>query len=122
MSHLTTRGVNCLIIDFRTAEGRLHTPLRESDVTEVCDQLDGVKVRWEIIGQHLDLPNKILEDIEDQYKNNQKRLRKMILAWLKGRGKRPPTWQSLIDALKHHTVGENATAEDIRTYVLSKEA
>ncbi len=119
---MTTRGINCLIIDFRTAERRLHTPLFESDVTEVCDQLDGVKVRWEIIGQHLDLPNKILEDIKDEYRNNQKRLRKMILAWLKGRGQKPPTWQSLINALKHHTVGENATAEDIRTYVLSKEA
>ncbi len=89
---------------------------------EVCDQLDDVKVEWENIGLHLSLPYKILENIENEHSRNQKRLRKMILAWLNGRGKKTPTWQSLIDALKHHTVGENATADDIRTYVLSKKA
>ncbi len=109
-------------IDFRTADGRLLTPLRPSDLTEVCDQLDGVKVEWENIGLHLDLPYKILEDIgkEPAYRTNQKRLQQMILAWLKGRGEKTPTWQSLIDALEHHAVSENATAEDIRTHVLSK--
>ncbi len=44
----------------------------------------------------------------------------MILAWLNGRGKKTPTWQSLIDALNHFAVGEEGVAEDIRTYVLSK--
>ncbi len=88
---------------------------------EVCELLDGVKVQWDNIGLHLDLPYEILGVIGDEHSRNQKRLRAMILAWLKGRGKKPPTWQSLIDALEHYAVGENATAEDIRTYVLSKE-
>ncbi len=116
------RGVNCLVIDVCTAEGRLLTPLRPSDLKEVCDQLDAVKVQWENIGLHLDLPYSILANIESEHSHSQKRLRMMILAWLNGRGKKPPTWQSLIDALKHHTVGENVTADDIRTYVLSKKA
>ncbi len=88
----------------------------------MCDQLDGVKVEWENIGLHLDLPYSILDNIGKEHGTNQKRLQQMILAWLKGRGKKTPTWQSLIDALKHDTVGENATADDIRTYVLSKKA
>ncbi len=128
-AELATRGVGPDVtalanIDFHTADERFHTVLKPSDLMEVCDKLDDVKVKWQNIGLHLDLPNKVLQDIDAdhvQYANNQKRLRAMILAWL-SRRLTPPTWQSLIDALEHYVIGENATAEDIRTYVLSKEA
>ncbi len=65
------------------------------------------------------LRHDVLENIEDQYSDNDGRLREMVVTWLRLRGLQP-TWLALMDALRHKTIGDEGAAEGIREYVVSK--
>ncbi len=78
-------------------------------------------VIWRPIGLRLSLPPYILDDIEDQYRKNEQRLEKVLLEWMRRRNLRP-SWQSLIDALNHQTVGDEGAAEDLLVYLQSRAA
>ncbi len=79
------------------------------------------RVSWHPIGLRLGFPVRVLERIGNEYRQNEQRLEKMLLEWLRRRNFQP-SWQSLIDALNHPTVGGEGAADDIRKYVLSKAA
>ncbi len=104
-----------------TAGGVLNRLLTVDDLREVYDPMYPQMVNWRRIGLRLGLPPYILDNIGDQYRNNEQRLEKMLLEWLRRRNLRP-CWQSLIDALNHQTVGDEGAADDIRKYLLSRAA
>ncbi len=106
---------------FPTADGVLNRLLTVSDLREVYDQMYPQMVNWWPIGLRLGLPHYILDDIGDQYRKNEQRLEKVLLEWLRRRKFRP-SWQSLIDALNHKTVGNEGAAEDLLVYLLSRVA
>ncbi len=91
------------------------------DFREVYAQMYPQRVRWHPIGLCLGFPLRVLEHIGDEYRQNEQRLEKMLVEWLR-RPNLQPSWQSLIDALNHPTVGGEGAADDIRKYVLSKAA
>ncbi len=98
---------------FSTVLNRL---LTVSDLREVYDQMYPQHVNWRPIGLRLGLPNYILDNIGDQYQKNEQRLEKVLLEWLRRRSL-CPSWQSLIDALNHKTVGDEEAAEDLLQYL-----
>ncbi len=102
-----------------TADKLLARLLTVNDYREVYDQLHHLRARWWQIGVHLRLHVDDLENIEKDCRNNEQRLQKMLLLWLRRRS-RSPTWQKLISALRHETVGDEGAAEDLKTYVMSK--
>ncbi len=75
--------------------------------------------RWFQIGVRLGLRHDVLENIEDQYRDNDRRLQNVVITWLRLRGLQP-TWLALVDALRHEMVGDEGAAERIREYVVSK--
>ncbi len=93
------------------------TLLTEDDFCEVYHQLSAKRVRRRPIGLHLGLPYHILENIEDQYRDNDLRLQNVVVTWLRLRGLHP-TWLALMDALRHETVGDEGAAGGIREYVV----
>ncbi len=105
-----------------TADGVLNRLLTVNDLKEVYDQMYPQMVNWRPIGLRLRLPPYLLDNIGDQYGKNEQRLEKMLLEWLKRSNSLRPSWQPLIDALNHHTVGDERAADVIREYVLSKAA
>ncbi len=104
---------------FPTADGILTKLLTESDLKEVYGQMYPQMLKWRPIGLRLDLSAYILDNIGDQYRKNERRLEMVLLEWLRRR-KFHPSWQSLIDALNHHTVNGQGLADEIREYVLPK--
>ncbi len=103
------------------ADGILSRVLTISDCKEVYDRLHPQRLKWKPIGERLNLDTNDLENIDDEYRSNEQRLRKMIHDWLR-RSSLKPTWQSLIDALRHRTVNEEGAAEDLLEYLLSRAA
>ncbi len=83
--------------------------------------MHSLRFKWKPIGERLSLDINDLQNIDEENRNNDQRLEKMILDWLKRRSVKP-TWQSLIDALRHETVGEEGAAEDIQEYLQSRAA
>lgn len=94
------------------------TFLTVKDFREVYEQLYPQRLKWRPIGVRLGLQCDLLENIEDQYRKNEKRLEQTLMEWLRRRHLNP-TWQSLIDALRHRTVGDEGAAEDLEEYVMS---
>ncbi len=103
------------------ADRILSRVLTISDYTEVYDRLHPQRLKWKPIGERLNLRINDLENIDDENRSNDQRLKKMILGWLRRRNLKP-TWQSLIDALRHRTVDEEGAAEDLLEYLLSRPA
>ncbi len=62
------------------------------------------RTKWRPIGIQLDIKVSDLDDIEDTYKGNDRRLEEMVCIWLKNR----PNWEALIAALKSPQVDEGA--------------
>ncbi len=104
-----------------TAGGALSRLLTVRDIREVYAQMYPQRLRWHPIGLHLGFPLRVLKHIEDEYRQNDQQFGKMLLEWLR-RPNLQTSWQSLIDALNHPTVGGEGAADDIRKYVLSKAA
>ncbi len=101
-----------------TADGILSRILTVSDYKEVYNQLYSRRIKWRPIGVCLGLSP---DDLDDENRRNEQWLEKMILDWLRQRTLNP-TWQSVIDALRHHTVRLEGAAEYIRKYLLYSEA
>ncbi len=106
---------------FPTADGVLNSLLTTDDLREVYYKMYPQMVNWRHIGLHLGLPHYILDNIGDQYRKNEQRLEKVLVEWLRRRKFRP-SWQSLIDALRHQTVDDEGAAEDLLEYLLSRAA
>lgn len=96
--------------------------LTEKDLPDVLKALRDARGKWKEIGLVLGIPITDLNTIEMESDNKvDKCLENMITIWLKRRSLNP-SWQSLIEALKEPTVGEEGVADDIeKKYVKAKE-
>ncbi|XP_064399904.1 uncharacterized protein LOC135346128 isoform X3 [Halichondria panicea] len=86
--------------------------LTGDDVLIICDSLNNASNDWFNLGLALGMKITDLEDIEDAYRHNQRRLLKMV-------GKRlqviepPMTWAYICECLRRPTVECNDVAEEI---------
>ncbi|XP_064407321.1 uncharacterized protein LOC135352082 isoform X2 [Halichondria panicea] len=86
--------------------------LTGDDVLIICDSLNNASNDWFNLGLALGMKITDLEDIEDAYRHNQRRLMKMV-------GKRlqvtepPMTWAYICECLRRPTVECNDVAEEI---------
>ena len=86
--------------------------LTGDDVLIICDSLNNASNDWFNLGLALGMKITDLEDIEDAYRHNQRRLMKMV-------GKRlqvtepPMTWPYICECLRRPTVERNDVAEEI---------
>ena len=76
------------------------------------DTLHEARKKWRIIGRKLSIERSILGNIEAEHSNNDRCLEEMISTFLKRRSPNP-TWQVVINALKHKVVAEGALAEEL---------
>ncbi len=85
--------------------------LTGSDFRKVYNALYKARTKWRPIGIQLDIAVSDLDDIEDTYKGNDRRLEEMVRKWLKNR----PNWEALIAALKSPQVDEGGIAYEIES-------
>ena len=78
------------------------------------DALHEARHKWRLIGRKLGVDRSILDNIEAEHssKGNERCLEELVSTFLK-RQNSNPTWQVVIDALKHKVVGEEVLAEEI---------
>ena len=88
--------------------------LAPDDLEEVYDALHSARTKWRHIGRKLGIKRHDLKNIEDQYgpKGNDRCLEEMLDIFLKSPDL-SPTWQTVINALKHEVVGEGTLGDDI---------
>ncbi len=70
------------------------------------------RVNWRPIGIELGLNIVKLNDIEERYRGNDRRMEEVVSEWLNKQSLNP-CWQSLVDVLKDRTVGEEGVAAAI---------
>ncbi len=87
--------------------------LTGNDFRKVYNALYEARTKWRPIGIQLDIKVSDLDDIEDTYKGNDRRLEEMVRKWLKNR----PNWEALIAALKSPQVDEGGVAYEIESPV-----
>ncbi len=78
---------------------------------EIYSALLGAMNKWDDFGLALNIGPSEIDNIEENYMNNQKRLRKMLTYWLESSPSR--TWTDICKALRSSTVQLNALAQDI---------
>jgi hypothetical protein len=69
--------------------------------------------KWYFIGVRLSMPVSELDVIEKNKNDIDEQFRNMIKKWLEMGGK-GCTWKAVYDALRHHTVGHNSIAEELK--------
>lgn len=92
------------------------------DFREVYSEIYPHRANWHPIGLQLNLSPNDLVNIGDECRTNDQRVGRMLCEWLRKRQTLRPTWQALIDALSHHTVGCEDGAEDLRKYLIKRAA
>ncbi len=86
--------------------------LRVADLVDVEREVYEVCTKWEVIGLQLRVPVHKLKAIESCYTDPRKRLREVLIAWLKG--VRPAAeWRVLVAALRDTTVAEYRVANAV---------
>ena len=88
------------------------------DFFDVKRELVGVAHNWKGIGEALRLKPSVLDSIEDDGKNAENRMNKVLTEWLKKAYNTtrfgPPSWKLLAAAVAHPAGGNNhALAEEI---------
>ena len=92
------------------------------DFENVYEELFDAREKWREIGRKLGLQRSDLNNIEEEYVHNARRLEEVLTVWLK-RPSLTPSWQSLIHALRAKIVDEGGIAGIIEDkYVISRKA
>ena len=84
------------------------------DLKDVLDALWDARSKWDRIGLQLNFREPDLAAIAERFRGDPNHcLMEMIILWLKQVSLPPPTWKSIINALKHRTVGEKELAQRV---------
>ena len=86
--------------------------LSVNDLPVVMEELNDTRTKWYDIGLQLCMNVGILNAIKEQYDDPSHCLRETLTTWLKTCPS-PPTWNSIVDALRSSTVGEVRLAADL---------
>ena len=88
--------------------------LQFEDLKGVLEEVYYVSPKWVGLGVALGMSSSEYNRIRSQFSDPQSCLREVIVLWLRSSLRLPPTWGTLIDALKSHRVGEHQLAEELR--------
>ena len=88
-------------------------PLTSGDLKKVLSSVWEARTEWFHIGIQLDMKTSDLKVIKKDYDDAGLCFTEMLSAWLK-RMNPPPTWETLVDALKSPTVGYEQLADTIQ--------
>ena len=69
------------------------------DLASVLEELGKIAYKWKRLGDFLNLHYGDMEMIGQDKGGSTECMREIIASWLKGNGRRPVTWQTIIDAL-----------------------
>ena len=94
--------------------------LKESDFCDIYHILYDARVKWRIFGIIFGVKLTDLKDIEDRYKDNDRRLEEVIQRWLKDRSQ-THTWGSLVMVLRDKLIDEGDLADKIEEKLKSDE-
>lgn len=78
----------------------------------VYTAVQSARAKWMDLGTELAIPRMELELLTSEHNKNRDPLAEMLQVWLKRRSPRP-SWNSLVAALKHPTIGGESLAHDI---------
>ena len=88
--------------------------LTGDDILTICEKLRSASKDWFNLGLALGMKITDLEDIEDAYRHNQRRLMKMVTKRLEVTDpEHPMTWPYICECLRSRTVERNDVAEEI---------
>ncbi len=96
--------------------GSVHQPivLTKDDIQTICESLNIASKDWFNLGLALGVKISHLENIEDEYRRNQRRLMKMVAKRLEVTDpEHPMTWPYICECLRRPTVARNDVAEEI---------
>ena len=85
--------------------------LGESDLPHVLRSVLDILDRWHDLGLALGLDAPELTTIKEDEPKSRDRIKAMLTAWLQGRGRKDPTWQTLCMALRDKIVDRADQAE-----------
>ena len=94
---------------------KLHIPLctarvlTDEDFDEVYTVLNPARKRWREIGLKLKVHVSNLDDIEEKFTDNSRRLQEVLRIWLA----KHPGWGALVIALRTKEVGEEGLAREV---------
>ena len=86
--------------------------LHVDDLPVVMEELNNIHAKWDDIGLQLRITVGTLDAIKEQYDDASHCLRETLTTWLKTCPS-PPTWKSIVDALRSSTLGEVRLAADL---------
>ena len=96
------------------AQQRSSIVLTGDDILTICEKLRSASKDWFNLGLALGMKITDLEDIEDAYRHNQRRLMKMVTKRLEVTDpEHPMTWPYICECLRSPTVERNDVAEEI---------
>ena len=88
--------------------------LTRDDILTICEGLKNASKDWFDLGLALGVKNNDLENIEDDYRHNKRRLMKMVTKRLEVTDpEHPMTWPYICECLRRPTVERNDVAEEI---------
>ncbi len=90
-----------------------YTPIIK-DAQTICEKLNIASNDWFNLGLAFGLRNYMLKDIQDQYTDNKRRLKEMVVKRLEVTDpKHPMTWLYICECLRRPTVGHTDLAKEI---------
>ena len=98
--------------------------LHESHLDMVVNELTTISRKWEILGQQLQIPIRILGDIRTQYSDPADGMKELIKVWLKKKYRSfigLTTWGHVVAALKSPMLGESQLGECLKQKYLPGE-
>ncbi len=93
-----------------------HQPivLTKDDIQTICESLKDASKDWFDLGLALGVKSNDLENIEDEYRHNKRRLMKVVAKRLEANDpEHPMTWPYICECLRRPTVERNDVAEEI---------
>ena len=101
------------------AQQRSSIVLTGDDILTICEKLKSASKNWFNLGLALGVNYYVMENIQDQYQDNDRRLMKMVAKRLEVTDpEHPMTWPYICECLRSPTVERNDVAEEIEdTYV-----
>ena len=92
------------------AASALDEILTESDAAVILEELIGAQNHAQLLGSELNIKPAEVEAISEMYQDPKERLYHIILAFLR-QVKAPPTWRTIVNALKSETINLTSLAK-----------
>ena len=107
-------STECAKVDDGINDTSSAVTLTIDDTQEVYEMMYSAREKWRSIGGIFSIPESTLDNIDAENRNNEDKLRKVIIEWLKGNGRNKTlTWSQVVMALRNKTVAREDLAQEV---------